>query len=506
MTRTKRRPASSMRSARPRSAASARIVRIVPRAAILFCVLMGILSITAAGCGADNGVVGGVCAPGYTECSAYCVDLNIDPLNCGVCANPCTGGLSCAGGTCGAGFDATVDGDATDDTADGEIPIDERPRCDASDPCRTDCRPPPGAVCTDSGEGGPREGGEDGPPVDGGDAEVGPGSDADPGDVSVPDADAGDTTVPDADAGDADAEASDACTPPYNSVSHCGACDIRCQPLEVCGLNGTGKFTCQPKCTAPLINCFGTCVNLLRDPLNCGQCGNVCPSRLCVLGTCQGEVAGNAVVIGHDFLQSAGNTQQVKLLDNAVFVNNTTTLKILTYERYANPTAAARVRAFLASYASTHNVVLTITPTIKDDDIAAVDIKKQDMVLIFDQPNAPAGAMAAFGARVSPRFAAFTIGGGIIITLDGGQGIAEMPSFTTNAGILASSASTVLVSGAPLRVVATNDALSRGLVNQYAADVNTVRITTSEAQSAKTIFVVIDQATGQPVVVHKIVN
>jgi hypothetical protein len=464
--------------------------------------MMGVLAVSAVGCGADNGVVGGVCAPGYTECSAYCVDLKTDDANCGVCGNPCTGGTSCQGGTCGSGIDSSVDAtvDATLD-GDGEVDLDARPRCDASDPCRTDCRPPTGVVCSDSGEAGPDSGdatveGGEGGPLDGGDAEAGPldgGDGGPPFDAEPPDADKGDTST-------------DACTPPYNTVDHCGACDISCQPTEVCALNGQGRFSCQPKCPVPLVNCGGACVNLLRDPFNCGLCGNVCPSRLCVLGTCQGEVAGNAVVIGHDFLQSSANTQQVKLLDNATFLNNTSSLRILAYERYADLVASGRVKTHLANYASTHNVALTITPTVKDDDVATLDIKKQDVLIVFDQPGAPPGAMGAFGARVAARLAAFTIGGGIVISLDGGQGIKEMPAFTTGAGLLASSASTVLAPGAPLRVIATNDALSRGLVNQYAAEVNTVRLTTTEPQSAKTIFVVIDQATGQPVVVHKIVN
>lgn len=40
------------------------------------------------------------CAPGQTPCGNACVNLSIDPLNCGVCGTACSAGQQCTNGTC----------------------------------------------------------------------------------------------------------------------------------------------------------------------------------------------------------------------------------------------------------------------------------------------------------------------------------------------------------------------------------------------------------------------
>ena len=49
-----------------------------------------------------NGVCGDYCPAGYTFCASggYCSDL-MDDNNCGACYNVCTGGYMCMGGVCG---------------------------------------------------------------------------------------------------------------------------------------------------------------------------------------------------------------------------------------------------------------------------------------------------------------------------------------------------------------------------------------------------------------------
>lgn len=53
--------------------------------------------------------------------------------------------------------------------------------------------------------------------------------------------------------------------------------------------------SCQVSCQAPMTSCGGICTNLLKDPKNCGACGNVCSllnatafcsSGLCWVETC----------------------------------------------------------------------------------------------------------------------------------------------------------------------------------------------------------------------------
>jgi hypothetical protein len=44
----------------------------------------------------------------------------------------------------------------------------------------------------------------------------------------------------------------------------------------------------QCECHTAYTDCSGLCVNLKSDVLNCGSCGNVCPSgQICKGGTCQ---------------------------------------------------------------------------------------------------------------------------------------------------------------------------------------------------------------------------
>jgi hypothetical protein len=57
------------------------------------------LAALATACSADNAVVGGSCATGYTQCDLVCVDTSDDPNDCGQCGNVCPGGV-CLEGLC----------------------------------------------------------------------------------------------------------------------------------------------------------------------------------------------------------------------------------------------------------------------------------------------------------------------------------------------------------------------------------------------------------------------
>ncbi len=43
------------------------------------------------------------CGAGERCCSNTCVDVSVDPNNCGACGRECPEGISCAGGACGQG-------------------------------------------------------------------------------------------------------------------------------------------------------------------------------------------------------------------------------------------------------------------------------------------------------------------------------------------------------------------------------------------------------------------
>jgi hypothetical protein len=47
---------------------------------------------------------------------------------------------------------------------------------------------------------------------------------------------------------------------------------------------------CTPDCAVGTIRCAGRCIDVRSDPLNCGACGNVCPSgQACANGVCVGS-------------------------------------------------------------------------------------------------------------------------------------------------------------------------------------------------------------------------
>jgi hypothetical protein len=70
---------------------------------------------------------------------------------------------------------------------------------------------------------------------------------------------------------------------------HCGDCDVRCNDSQKC-VSIEGVLQCEEvtdvECTGDTSLCWGSCVNESTDANNCGGCGIVCDSGLCVDGTC----------------------------------------------------------------------------------------------------------------------------------------------------------------------------------------------------------------------------
>ena len=190
------------------------------------------------------------CPTGQTRCGVSCVDLRIDPHNCGACGNWCPTGYTCSGGVC-------------------------QQQCPAF---QTRC----GNVCanllTD-----PQNCGRCGnvcPPVANGVPGCGP-------HVSF-------TGPPGVACGiktcltgwaDCDRNSANGCETNINTDSNnCGACGIRCPAATICR---DGR--CQP-CPTGQTRCGVSinCIDLQVDPLSCGACGIRCPAAtICRDGRCQ---------------------------------------------------------------------------------------------------------------------------------------------------------------------------------------------------------------------------
>jgi hypothetical protein len=262
-----------------------------------------------------------------------------------------------------------------------------------------------------------------------------------------------------------------------------------------------------PLCTPPLVDCSGVCVDTTSDPFNCGSCGNVCPSQICVMSVCQGSTAGGIVYIGHDYFNTPQGTAQARVLSNAVFIPQSNPLHVMSYERYASAAAVGKVKAILNGVATQLGRSLTITSTTVDTDIPSkLTLSSYQVLVVEDQSGAPPGALAALGASWASTLTTFTLAGGVVVVLDGGTGTGQMPQFSTATTLLSVTGQTSLKTGTPLDDVAPGDVVGVGVVSPYGAGKNSVSIVT-EPNGGSVIYVVdlpSDASAGVPVVVHKL--
>lgn len=405
------------------------------------------------GCGSDASIVGGECIAGYRQCGSTC------------CPVPRDGGV-------GADRDAMSPYDA----AAGDGATRNRPG-DAG-----------GDGGGDANEGA-EDGGSDAPgAIDdgGGSSDAGSGGSGDSGAGA-----SGDSGVP-GDGGFGGGSGDGA--PEGGASEEAGSEDA----------SGATGGEAGPSCVSPQIACDGRCIDPTSDPYNCGSCGNVCPSMLCADSICVGSTVGGIVFIGHDYTASAGAGPAV-VLANSVFMPRSNPLRVLSYERYAQAAALSNVHAVLADTATALGRHLATTTTVSDGDIPAhLDAATYDVLLVHDQTTAARGAMATLGATWAPTLTTFTQQHGIIVILDGGSGVGEMPQFSTATGLLDVMGQTTATSGTPLQVMAPADAVGIGVVSPYAASESSVFLT-AEPNGGDVVYVVGTMGNTQnPVVIHKV--
>ena len=212
------------------------------------CGPVGATASCTAACGSglvcNNGSCQVACGPtssGAKNCGGVCVNSNSDNQNCGTCGHACGSGSICNGAgvcaaTCGVGANGIAlvacSGTCTDTTSDSA----NCGGCGATFAC------PSGQRCTPTGQPSP------------------------PGKCALSCA-AGLLPCPTA--------IPTGCKDITQDRNNCGACGVACAAGQVCAPNGTGGYACSTSCQSPLVNCNGTCVDPLHDPLNCGYCAGV---------------------------------------------------------------------------------------------------------------------------------------------------------------------------------------------------------------------------------------
>jgi len=408
-----------------------------------------------------GGVVGGACIEGFTVCGGECVNLSLDESNCGSCGRDCQPGVSCINSVCGGGSGGTGgsagDGSATGGAAGGDFP-------------------PDGSAGMTGGGGSSASGGSGGSSASGGSAGAAGG-----------------------DGG---------CTPPFDTAQQCGDCNTSCSnPTPLCA-PVDGNFACVALCTPPLVACGGKCVDTNTDPDHCGRCFNRCDSRLCQAGVCVGATVGHITLACMNHEQAIQSSQQTVLMGNAIFLTLKTPLRILAYAQHVPAAAKNRVNQVITWAATARSRTFTITEAATSAQVVAdLNIFDYEVLLVYDQPSAPAGALATVGTAWNATVDSYARAGGSIVVLSSGMGRAEMDQLMTNAGLLPVTAETN-ITFSQLHNRAPADAIGVNVITPFLGLRETCTFTTSAAQSSSTVFVITDSAPeagiGDPVVVHRI--
>jgi hypothetical protein len=344
---------------------------------------------------------------------------------------------------------------------------------------------------------------------DAGEADAGAGNTADAGAGNAADAGAGNTA--DAGAGNAaDAGAGNAADAGAGNAADAGAgnaADATAGDSSTADAAPATADADPPLCAALLTECNGRCVDEHTDPHNCGTCGKVCPSNLCAAGLCEGKTPGDDIVIGHDYSATRRGSSQARALANAVLLPSSNPLRILSFEHYAPSATVANVKAIVAAAAAGEGRSLSVTVSMTDSDVPdALTIAAYDVLIVYDQADAKPGVLAELGTSWAPALGAFLAAGGDVVALDGAAGsTAEMPRFEAAAGLLAVTSHAALGEGTPLTVASPGDSVALGVLSPYGAGVPSARFLTTETRGENVAFVVVEPASGDPVIVHKTV-
>ncbi|MBK7395967.1 MAG: hypothetical protein IPJ34_06585 [Myxococcales bacterium] len=267
----------------------------------------------------------------------------------------------------------------------------------------------------------------------------------------------------------------------------------------------TGPLDTGPGCDAGLLACGGVCVDPDIDPLNCGGCGNVCPTGLCNGGKCRGAKAGHVVAIGHDYESTSGAVAG-KPLANATFLPSRNPVRLLVLTEFAETSAVDNVDAILDGAAKSSGRTFVQTIVVKASDFHdKLNIDAFDVALVLDQKKAPAGQLATTADTGKATYTSFTKAGGVLVVLDGGSGTGEMPAFLGAGGLLTVKGHTS-TGGKSLDVVDPADAVGIDVLSPYLAPKGTVLFLWTTTPDALVRTVVAEPLSDGPVVLHRVIK
>ncbi|APS00614.1 hypothetical protein [Pajaroellobacter abortibovis] len=250
------------------------------------------------------------------------------------------------------------------------------------------------------------------------------------------------------------------------------------------------------------------CGNTKNDPFNCGSCGNVCRSGICIEGQCQDKQPGHVALLGHDYDKASLSPSQVQILINAVNLGKSRTIKkiikVLGYEAYASTLSLKEIKQLVGFTTSTNYDYLTVEENDIDQEIKD---KNPDVVLIYDQTQSPPGELANLGKQWQSALQNFLLHGGVIVVLDGGAGTGEMHLFVTEADLIPIKAKTSLSPNTNFAVIAPGDMLSRDMTRTYSSlNSRSASFTLEKKSHADQLVTVVEEPKAhQSVVIHRVV-
>lgn len=249
-------------------------------------------------------------------------------------------------------------------------------------------------------------------------------------------------------------------------------------------------------CDAPLVACRGACIPVASDGDNCGACGKVCPSNICIDGECQGALAGDVIVLGHAYASSGSTSAQAKMIANAVSIPTTDPIRVLSFD--GDHPGAATERALIASSVKFRGVSYAAA---NEAALEATDLsRKYDVVLIHG-----AGSSASeLGARWSSALETFTKKGGIVVALDDGQ--SDIPALLTASGLLAIEGHTTLDAGTQVLISRPSDAVGVQVFSPFAPFGASVGFFGVQSSPDVTIVAHTNDDAAYPTAIHRFVR
>lgn len=271
--------------------------------------------------------------------------------------------------------------------------------------------------------------------------------------------------------------------------------------LTIVGTIG-GRGPTELTCSGGEVACRGACIPVDSDGQNCGACGKICPSNICVAGVCQGATPGDVVVIGHDFEHAWVGSAQARVLVNAVSIPSTDPIRVLSFEGDAAPSAVANAKALIGEgvHGRGVRIVATSDPSALESTALA---RSYDVVLVHDGAGS---APSALGSSWADALSTFTKKGGVVVALDGAR--SDMPALLSSAELLSIGGHTLLPEGTHLSVTAPADVVGNQVLSPYAAFGSSISFQGTTPDASTTFVVRRESASGDgdPVVIHRVVQ